>query len=111
MKWPKLVPDAVCTTPIRIVWEDGVDADGVPNETTVFEGMCNYAEHTRHMLDERRQMVQLAAVVLISGDPLPGRSLTGTVRIGEDCIRHRILHSSRARNPDGTVNFTKLELV
>lgn len=111
MIWPKLVPDAVCKTRIQIVWTSGVTADGAPAETTAYTGRCNYSEKSREILDAERKLVRLEAVALIPGDPLPGQDISGAAVIGSDGIRRRIYRASRARNPDGTVNFTQLELM
>lgn len=111
MIWPQLVPDAVCTTPIRIVWTSGVTADGAPAETTAYTGRCNYAEKSREILDAERRLVRLEAVALLPGDPLPGQDISGTAVIGDGRTKRRIYRASRARNPDGTVNFTQLELM
>lgn len=46
MKYPQLVPDRVCTTPITVYRESGLNRDGSPKRTTIFEGKCNYSEKT-----------------------------------------------------------------
>lgn len=111
MKWPELVPDIVCTMPIRIVWTDGIDEDGAPAEITAFDGMCNYSEQSKDILDAERKLIRLEATALINGDPLPGKDISGTAVIGDGTTKRKIYRSSRARNPDGSVNFTKLELM
>lgn len=111
MRWPELVPDAVCKTPVKVIMTEGVNEDGSPRETTLFEGMCNYSEKARSVLDAEHRLVELGATVLINGDAAPGdESITGYVVINSGKPR-RIYRSSRARNPDGTVNYTSLELI
>lgn len=111
MKWPELVPGIVCTTPIRITFEDGITEDGEPKESTLFEGMCNYTEAQRQIMTAERQLVQLQAKALLNGDIAPGERIAGTAIIGAGLIKRRIYAASRARNLDGTVNFTQLDLI
>ncbi len=74
-----------------------------------FETKCNYSEKSKQILDAERRLIQLEATVLMDGDIAPGVKLEGYVEI--DTINRTIYRSSRARNPDGTVNFTQLELM
>ena len=80
---------------------------------TVFEGKCNYSERSRQVMNAERQFIQLNACALIPGDIAPGRDIAGEVVIrGAGAETVRVIYSaSRARNPDGTVNYTQLELV
>lgn len=111
MRWPELVPDAVCTTPITVQLEDGLNEDGSPRKATLFSGTCNYVQKTQQKTDAERRVVTLSGVALMNGDPAPGIKLTGTALIGADEEPHLIHAASRANNPDGTVNYTRLELI
>lgn len=112
MRWPKLVPPSVCRVPVQVWLTEGLEEDGAPAERLVFEGLCNYSEKARQVLDAERRLVRLEAVALMDGDIAPGmEQLEGYVRIWHGKIERAIYRSSRARNPDGTVNFTQLELM
>ena len=111
MKWPKLVLPWVCSTPIHIEFEDGLNADGSPKRTGSFDGYCQFTEKARHTLDKDGRSVFLAARVLLDGDIRPGGELSGTVTLNGGGPVYRIYASERARNPDGAVNFTALELM
>ena len=53
--------------------------------------------------------VRCGGTALFDGDIAPGRTvLAGTVTAGSRVWR--IVRSCRGRDPDGTVNYTKLEL-
>lgn len=113
-KWPKLVPSTVCTTPVTVRLQEGVEDDGSPKYTVVWEGKCNYSEKSRQVLDEKRQLVELQARALIDGDIAPGQDIAGEAvitSVGFPGVVRYIYSASRARNPDGTVNFTQLELM
>ena len=112
-KWPQLVPESVCHTPIVVRFQEGVHRDGSPKQITIFEGKCNYSEKSRQVLDEKRQLVLLQANALFPGDIAPGKDIFGEAVIknaGSAEIVREIFRASRARNPDGTVNYTQLEL-
>lgn len=109
MKWPELVPDRVCATEIRVETVDGITESGAPAEKTVYAGKCNYSEKMRQVLNAERQLVLLQATALFNGDIAPGEDISGYAVIGGK--KKRIYAASRGRNPDGTVNFTQLELM
>lgn len=111
MKYPELVPDRVCTTPITIYREGGLNKDGSPKRTVIFEGNCNYAEKTYQRMTAQKQLVTLNATALFNGDIAPDvDSIEGDVQVLHG--RHRRIYASqKAFNPDGTVNYTRLELI
>ena len=113
MVWPKLVPDAVCTTPITVHLEmPGINEDGSPRRGPTISTVCNYSEAAKWTMDADRRLIQLQAVALINGDIAPDLdTLSGTVTIGGGSTTRVIRAASRARNPDGTVNYTRLELM
>lgn len=112
MRYPPLVPPAVCHTRIRVYREDGINPDGSPRRIAVFDGLCNYKEQMRQVMDADRRLITLSAVALLPGDISPGTEhLAGSVLVG-DSRTVRTIHSAyRARNPDGSVNYTRLELI
>ena len=44
MKYPKLVPERVCTTPCTVYRTDGLNRDGSKKRTVIFEGKCFHSE-------------------------------------------------------------------
>ena len=111
MVWPKLVPLSICATPVCVTLEDGVNEDGSPKVAGEYTGLCNYREEARWDTDGQRRIVHMIGVALIDGDISPGlESLSGTAVISGGQTR-RISKGSRARNLDGTVNYTRLELL
>ena len=109
MRWPDLVPEVVCATPIQIIQTDGIGEDGAPAQTLVFDGKCNYSEKSKQVLTADRQLITISGIALFHGDILPDKNIVeGFANVlGK---RQRIFRSVKARNPDGTVNYTSLEL-
>lgn len=111
MKYPALVPDRICTTPVTVYREDGLNRDGSPKRTVVFEGKCFYSEKTKHKITADKQLIILSGEALFNGDIAPDTDvITGEVQLLSG-IKRRIYASQKAKNPDGTVNYTRLELI
>ena len=109
MRYPALVPDAVCKTPIRLVIEqEGLDEDGAPIEALTYEGRCNWQDGGRVELTGEQKYVRITGRAYFNGDICPELpNLTGGygVIFGE---RRAIAEGVKSRNPDGTVNFTEV---
>jgi hypothetical protein len=102
-------PKWACVTPIKVYITE-LSEDGEPVEKVVFDGLCNYSEKTRQIMDAERRLVQLNAKALIEGDINPGKDIEGHV-IVEGGIKRVIFRVARPRNPDGSVFSTELELI
>lgn len=111
MKWPSLVPDSICHTPIKIQYEDGINEDGSPKKTVIFDGKCNYSEKSKQIMNAERQLIQLNATALFNGDIAPGKDIAGEAIINNGQVTRRIHTAARPRNPDGSVNYTQVELI
>lgn len=109
MRYPSLVPDAVCRTPIRIVIEqEELDEDGAPIEAVDYSGCCNWQDGGKVELTGEQKYIRITGKALFNGDICPEVSnITGGygVIFGE---RREIAEAFKARNPDGTVNYTEV---
>lgn len=103
-------PSFFDVTPITIVVTDGLNEDGTEKEVLRKDIKCNFSETTKRVQNKDGLWVSLSGVVHFKGDICPDISNpTGYVIIfGRKII---ISNYSRPRNPDGTVNHTKLELM
>lgn len=112
MRWPPLVPGALCKTPLKVtLYGEALDEDGAPKKAFAAEVSCNWQDSARIVRTDETHTVQLSGVALIPGDLCPelGEITSGRVTVfgGE----RDILRGSKCRNPDGTVNYTRLEVV
>ena len=112
MVFPCLIRKEVCKTPIDVKIEgEGLNKYGEKN--IAFEGaeiMCNYQDCAKSVLTADKKLVQLSGVALIPGDiapKLPALS-GGTVTVFG--VKRRIYAGTKARNPDGTVNYVELKI-
>lgn len=108
--WPRLVPARVCKTPCRILLTNGTVENGAPLTVADLALNCNWQDKPRQVLNAERQLIQLGGVALFDGDIAPSLDiLAGEVEIyGKLWTIHQ---GSKCRNPDGTVNYTRLELM
>lgn len=108
--WPRLVSPGVCKTPCTVILTDGTGEDGAPKEAEKLSLKCSWQDKPRQVLNAERQLIQLNGTALFNGDIAPRVNvLTGTVEIYG--IAWTIYRGSKCRNPDGTVNYTMLELM
>jgi hypothetical protein len=109
MRFPQLVPDWVCTTPITITIEgEGITEDGAPAETISVTGMCNWQDGGKSIFTTEQKIVHVSGTAYFNGDIVPGVSnITGGSGIifGET---REIDQGFKRRNPDGTVNYTEV---
>lgn len=109
MKYPELVPDWVCTTPISITVEgEGLDEDGAPSTVEVSGLLCNWQDGGKAIFTPEQKIIQISGRAYFNGDVIPGLSniTAGTAEVfGET---REIAQGFKRRNPDGTVNHTEI---
>ncbi|MEG0475031.1 MAG: hypothetical protein RR548_04960 [Carnobacterium sp.] len=112
MIWPSLIPLKYCTTPIHLKIESaGISEDGEPIILYEGDATCNYQESAKRILNEQQKLVNITGIALFSGDIVPN---VETIPGGEVKVfgsTRRICRATKARNPDGSVNYTMLDLI
>lgn len=108
MKLPYL--KAWDVTPCKIELSTEFGEDGGPEITDTWSGDVNFSEKVNRIQDADGQWVRLSGVIHTKGDILPDAVFEdGTAEING--VKYRIVSYTRPRNPDGTVNHTRLELL
>ena len=112
MKYPCLVPRHLCKTPVHVHLEsEELSNMGVPLHVVDLDLLCNFQDRARTILTAEKKLVQLTGTALFPGDIAPEMPTLsgGTITVyGEE---RRIEQGSKNRNPDGTVNYSSLEVV
>lgn len=111
MKFPCVVPKAVCKTPIHIeIEQEGTSVYGEPLETIVVDCCCNYQDKAKTVLTKEKKEVIITGCAYMPGDIVPELATIsgGTVTLFDK--KRRIATGIKARNPDGTINYTRLDL-
>ena len=112
MKYPCLVDKRFCKTPIHVVIEqEGVDKYGDPLESVIIDTFCNYQDKAKTVLTAEKKLIQLSGCALIPGDVAPSLPTISGGSITVNGVKRRIYEGTKARNPDNTVNYTRLDVV
>lgn len=111
MQYPNLVPKQFCTTPVHIVIEkEGLNKYGEPETALETDAMCNYQDMAKTVFTRDKKYVQITGTALIPGDIAPELpTLSGGTAIIFG-VKRKIYQGTKARNPDGTVNYVELML-
>lgn len=111
MNYPCLVLPQFCTTDITLEMEkEGLNKYGEPLEQVSYQGTCNYQDKAKKVLTAEKKLIEITGTALFPGDicpELPVISGGSAVVYGE---KRRIVQGTKARNLDGTVNFTEVLL-
>lgn len=111
MKYPCLVPKNLCKTEIKLELEkEGRNRYGEPFAPVQYEGKCNYQDSATRVLTDQKDLVQITGKALFPGDICPDLPVisSGKAEIFEE--KRLVVKGTKARNPDGTVNFTEVML-
>lgn len=111
VKWPQLVLPQFCTTEIKVVVDsEDLNENGTPKQLLNWTGKCNYQDKSKKIWTTDKVLVEVTGTCLIPGDIAPDLPIipSGTVTIFN--VDRVLVQGTKARNPDGTVNYTQLEL-
>lgn len=112
MKYPCLIDKRLCRTEIHVeIDPGGVDKYGQPFEFVVYDGKCNYQDKAKTILTEEKKLVEVTGTALFPGDIAPELPVISGGIADIFGVQRRIVQGTKARNPDGTVNYTELELI
>lgn len=111
MKYPCLVPKRLCSIDIVLKFNrEGLNEYGEPLEAVEFVGKCNYQDKAKIVLTAEKKLIQIAGTALLSGDICPALAVISGGEAEIFGISRRIIEGRKARNPDGTVNYTEVLL-
>lgn len=112
MIYPQLVRKRDCKTDIHVIlYAEEPSEEGEPIIALEDNFKCNYQDNAKRILTSEKVLIQLKGKAYFVGDVAPNISnITGgqVVIFGET---RQIYQGTKARNPDGTVNYTELEIM
>ncbi len=112
MKYPCLVLRSVCKTPITVrIFSEEISEDGEPQTALELSTVCNYQDKAHTVITADKTIVQLSGTALFIGDIAPSVSVISNGEVDVNGEKRRIYKGEKARNPDGSVNYTRLELI
>ena len=112
MNYPKLVRKEQCKTDIHVVlYGEGTTEDGEPVIALEDDFKCNYQDKAKRVLTAEKVVIQLTAKAYFIGDIAPDLAVISGGQVTVFGETRSIYQGSKARNPDGTVNYTELEIM
>lgn len=112
MKFPCLVPQRFCRVEIHVHLEsEETDNCGRPVQELDLDLRCNFQDKAKTILTAEKKLVQATGTAMFPGDIAPEFPILSggwVVVFGEE---RQIVQGMKARNPDGTVNFSQLEVM
>lgn len=112
MVFPCLVDKRFCNTEIMVsIDTDELNEDGELEEAVSIITKCNLQMGAKASFTKDKEKIELAGVALFIGDLCPSLPViaSGTVTINGQ--EYSINKGTKNLNPDGTVNYTTLELI
>lgn len=112
MKFPCLVDKRFCKTPVGLTIEGTeLTEDGELETAHTIVTTCNLQMGARTSFTKAKEKIELSGVALFIGDLCPALPViaSGTVTINGQ--EYSINKGTKNLNPDGTVNYTTLELI
>jgi hypothetical protein len=109
MAFPKLVRNAKTPVQVTIMAEE-------PNEFNEKEILldekfpCNYQDSAAVKYTADKQALEIAGTVYIDGDILPTASVIASGSVVIFGKQRQIVKGTKARNLDGSVNYTRLDV-
>ena len=112
MKYPCLVDKRFCKTAIHVEMDqEEVDVYGHPLPSFIYDGNCNYQDKAKTILTAEKKLIEVTGTALFPGDIAPDLPVISGGSVTVFGVERRIAQGTKARNPDGTVNYTELELI
>lgn len=110
-RWPQLVLPQFCTTDIKVVVEsEELNENGTPKKLLNWSGKCNYQDKAKRVWTNDKTFVEINGTCLIPGDIAPELAVIPSGIVTIFGVEHELLQGIKARNPDGTVNYTQLDI-
>ncbi|MCI6467452.1 MAG: hypothetical protein MSA90_18560 [Faecalicatena sp.] len=112
MSYPCLVLPQFCKTDIHIeIYGEGIDKNGGPEILFAGDLKCNYQDNAKTVLTPEKKLVQLSGSAFFPGDISPCVPAISSGIVTVFGVPRDIFKGEKARNPDGTVNYTRIDLV
>ena len=112
MAFPCLVDKKFCKTNVLVTIDrDEMNEDGEIEKVASIITTCNLQMGARVSMTKDKEKIELSGVALFIGDLCPSVPVisSGTVKIYDR--EYSINKGTKNLNPDGTVNYTTLELI
>lgn len=112
MRYPKLIRAQDCRTPCTVVlYGEGISEDGAPAAVYTADLTCLFQSSARRIRTAEQTEVTLSGEVFFPWDFCPELPEIPDGEITVLGVKRHIVSGMKARNPDGSVNYIRLEVV
>ena len=112
MKFPHLVTKNFCKTQaIVIIDKNEINEDGEIEGFTSIITTCNLQMGAKVSMTKDKEKIELSGIALFVGDLCPSLPVISSGTVIIDGKEYSINKGTKNYNPDGTVNYTTLELI
>lgn len=131
MKYPRLIRKSVCKTPVYLtLYGEGLTEDGAPEivlecvpellpDDNRYPGeylfnapiLFNYQNGAKTVFTREQKRVEASGSLYCDGDICPALPVISGGFALIDGVKREIVRGIKARNPDGTVNYTQLDVI
>lgn len=80
-------------------------------DTLKRDGLCNYQDSGKTVLTAEKRLIQLEGCAMIPGDIAPELPVITKGDIKVFGVTRHIYKGTKCRNPDGTVNYVRLDVM
>ena len=112
MAFPCLVDKKFCKTNVLVTIDrDEMNEDGEIERVASIITTCNLQMGARVSMTKDKEKIELSGVALFIGDLCPSLPVIASGSVTINGREYSINKGTKNLNPDGTVNFTTLELM
>lgn len=131
MKFPALIKKQFCKTPVdvMVIYSESLSEEGAPivmyerhelfpdnnlfprDDLYIGPLYCNYQASAKTIYNAKQKLVTVTGTLLFAGDLCPALAEISSGYVEMFGVRREIARGSKARNPDGTVNYTRLDVI
>lgn len=112
MIYPSLVRKEDCKIDIKVVlYGEGTTEEGEPIVALNKNLKCNYQDKGKRVLTAEKVLIQLTGKAYFTGDIAPNLPAISGGQVTVFGETREIYQGMKARNPDGSVNYTELEIM
>ena len=111
MIYPSLVRKKDCKTDIHVIlYGENTTENGAPEIVLDKNLKCNYQDSAKRVLTTEKVIIQINGVALFYEYFAPDIPVISSGKVTIFGETREIYQGTKARNPDGTVNYIKLEI-
>ena len=108
LPFPTHLLNADCVAKLNL---EGLNEQGAPEAALTWSGKVIFFEKSRTTMTADQRIVRLEGQVIAKGDIAPSLEVISDGEVSVRGRTYKLYRSERARNPDGSVHHTVLELV